>query len=331
MAKYQFGMNEETAAKIESVIGYRFRNRGLLVQAFTRSSFRNEHPECPDNEVLELFGDSVLSLSVLTYFQQTYAKKTAKGLETDWDEGRISALKNALVNKKQLASRMEQLGLHRYLRLSRGDLASGIDREASVKEDLFESILGAVYVDSDMNFEVAAAVVHRMLDTELLMEQTATRVHISYRNDLQEWCQHKKRKLQAPVYTELQLADDDFRSTVCITELDLSATGSGKNTKYAREDAAKKLLEKLAQYPEDAFLAAPVVAENYVGKLQEAVQRAGDPSTSVIYADHADEILSDGNHRFTVSCTYRERQTLGVGASKREAKQAAAREMLESV
>ncbi len=331
MAKHQFGMNEEIMAQIESTIGYRFRNRGLLVQAFTRSSFRNEHPEYPDNEVLELFGDSVLSLSVLTYFQRTYAKKTLKGLETDWDEGRISALKNALVNKKQLASRMERLGLHRYLLLSRGDVASGVIHEASVKEDLFESILGAVYVDSDMNFEATAAVVHRMLDTEQLMEETAARVHISYRNDLQEWCQHKKRKLQAPVYTETQLSDNDFRSTVCISELNLSATGSGKNTKYAREDAARKLLEKIEQYPDDAFFATPVVVENYIGKLQEAVQRAGDPSTSVVYADHADEILSDGNHRFTVSCTYRSRQTLGVGASKKEAKQAAAREMLESV
>ena len=47
MAKYQIGMNEETVAQIESTIRYRFRNRGLLVQAFTRSSFRNEHPEYP--------------------------------------------------------------------------------------------------------------------------------------------------------------------------------------------------------------------------------------------------------------------------------------------
>ena len=331
MAKYQIGMNEETVAQIESTIGYRFRNRGLLVQAFTRSSFRNEHPEYPDNEVLELFGDSVLSLSVLTYFQRTYAKKTAKGLETDWDEGRISALKNALVNKKQLAASMEKLGLHRHLLLSRGDVASGVIHEASIKEDLFESILGAVYVDSDMNFEVTAAVVHRMLDTELLMEETAARVHISYRNDLQEWCQHKKRKLQAPVYTEIQLSDNDFRSTVCISELNLSATGSGKNTKYAREDAAKKLLAQIAQYPDDAFFAAPTAVENHVGRLQEAVQKAGDPSSFVVYSDHSDEILSDGNHRFTVSCAYRSHCTYGSGASKKEAKQAAAREMLGMV
>ena len=324
----KFGLSEEKIARIEETIGYRFRNRGLLVQAFTRSSFRNEHPQYPDNEVLELFGDSVLSLSVLTYFKHTYAKNTPQGLETDWDEGRLSALKNALVNKRRLAARMEQLGLHQYLLMSRGDAASGIINEASVKEDLFESILGAVYVDSDMNFEIAASVVRHMLDIGQLVEQSAERVHISCRNDLQEWCQHKKRKLQAPVYTEIQHADDDFSSIVCIAEFDLRATGRGKNTKYAREDAAKKMLDLIAQYPEAKFYSAPVVVENYVGKLQEAVQKQGNTAVSVVYADHSDEILSNGDHRFTVSCSYLSHKTLGVGASKKEAKQAAAREML---
>ena len=96
--------------QIEACIGYNFESKGLLRQAFTRSSYRNEHPWELDNEVLELMGDSVLSLSVLTYFKETYAKNTEKGLATDWDEGRLSALKNALVNKRQLASLMEQLG-----------------------------------------------------------------------------------------------------------------------------------------------------------------------------------------------------------------------------
>ena len=331
MAKYRMGLDEKAIGEIENVIGYRFQNKGLLIQAFTRSSFRNEHPEYPDNEVLELMGDSVLSLSVLTYFKNTYAKNTPKGLLTDWDEGKLSALKNALVNKKQLAARMEQLGLQKYLLLSRGDIASGITQEASVKEDLFESILGAVYVDAEMNFERASAVVRQMLDIGMLVEQSAQRVHISYRNDLQEWCQHKKRKFQAPVYTEKQLADDDFRSTVSVSEIGMSATGSGKNMKYAREEAAKLLLQKLSEYSEDAFFSATVQTENHVGKLQELVQKAGHTSADIAYADTKDEILSDGNHRFTVTCTYLDRQTHGTGNSKKEAKQNAAQMMLKHV
>ena len=327
MKKHDNGMDEKSVQEIEDVIGYRFRNKGLLIQAFTRSSYRNEHPDFPDNEVLELIGDSVLSLSVLTYFKHTYAKNTPKGLVTDWDEGKLSALKNALVNKRQLAERMECLGLHRYLLLSRGDAASDIAREASVKEDLFESILGAVYVDADMNFDTASAVVRQMLDIGMLVEQSAQKVHLSFRNDLQEWCQHKKRKFQTPVYVEQQFADDDFCSTVSIPEIGLSATGKGKNTKYARENAAKSMLDLLASYPDDAFFAAPVSVENYVGKLQEVLQKFGS-SFAPIYADEHDEILPDGNHRFTVSCTVQKLRALGVGSSKKEAKQNAAREML---
>ena len=92
--------------QIEACIGYTFQNKGLLRQAFTRSSYRNEHPWEPDNEVLELIGDSVLSLSVLTYFKETYARNTEKGLLTDWDEGRLSALKNAL----DLGNKILQMG-----------------------------------------------------------------------------------------------------------------------------------------------------------------------------------------------------------------------------
>ncbi len=316
---------------IEACIGYTFQNKGLLRQAFTRSSYRNEHPWEPDNEVLELIGDSVLSLSVLTYFKETYAKNTEKGLLTDWDEGRLSALKNALVNKRQLAARMDQLGLHRYLLLGRGDLASEIWREASVKEDLFESILGAVYVDSGMNFEVASGTVRRMLDIRQLVEQSSERVHLSYRNDLQEWCQHKKRRFATPTYIEEQSADDAFRSTVSIPEIGLSAEGRGKNVKAAREDAAKALLCTLSAYPEEAFYVPEVAAENFVGRLQEAVQRAKGNPSSIRYEDAGEEILPDGTHRFTISCCYANLTSHGSGSSKKDAKQNAAREMLGKI
>ena len=327
----QMDFDAAAIAEIEACIGYTFGSKGLLRQAFTRSSYRNEHPGELDNEVLELIGDSVLSLSVLTYFKETYAKNTPKGLSTDWDEGRLSALKNALVNKRQLASRMEQLGLHRYLLLGRGDIASEIWREDSVKEDLFESILGAVYVDSGMNFEVASATVRRMLDIRQLVEQSSAKVHLSYRNDLQEWCQHKKRRFSTPEYSEEQSADDDFLSTVSIPEINLSAKGRGKNVKAARECAAKELLCLLASYPEDAFWVPEVTAENFVGLLQEAVHRAKGDLSSIRYQVVGDEIFPDGSHQFTVACCYAALSSRGVGSSKKEAKQAAAREMLENI
>jgi len=323
--------NGSAIAEIEACIGYTFENKGLLRQAFTRSSYRNEHPRELDNEVLELIGDSVLSLSVLTYFRETYAEETPKGLATDWDEGRLSALKNALVNKRQLASRMERLGLQRFLLLGKGDRASEIWEEDSVKEDLFEGILGAVYVDSDKNFDMAYATVRRMLDIRQLVEQSASRVHLSYRNDLQEWCQHKKRRFATPTYCEEQTNDDEFVSTVQIPEIRLSAEGKGKNVKAARECAAKNLLADLSKYPEDAFYAPTVVIENFVGRLQEAVHRGKGDLSSIRYRTVDEETLPDGSFRFVVECNYAGTCVRGCGTSKKEAKQNAAREMLGKI
>lgn len=329
MENYNQIFDGMTVQKIEDTIGYRFENRGLLVQAFTRSSFHNEHPAYPDNEVLELIGDSVLSLSVLTYFKNTYTKLGERGLLTDWNEGKLSALKNDLVNKKQLAARMKQMGLHRYLLLSRGDAASGICEEDSVQEDLFESILGAVYVDSGMRFEVAFDVAQTMLDMRLLVEKSAEKVHISCRNDLQEWCEDKKRKFKKPEYQVQQFADDDFLTTVRIPEIGLEAQGRGKNTKYACESAAKALLERLEKYGEDAFFADEVKQENFVGRLQEKLQALGDGSVAAYDLDAADELLANGEHLFTVSCQCLGRCTYGKGSSKKAAKQKAAEEMLK--
>ncbi len=331
MKNEQMKFDGEAIGEIETCIGYTFRNKGLLRQAFTRSSYRNEHSQELDNEVLELIGDSVLSLSVLTYFGETYAANTPKGLATDWDEGRLSALKNALVNKRQLAARMEQLGLHRFLLLGRGDLASEIWQEDSVKEDLFESILGAVYVDSGKNFEVASETVRRMLDIRQLVEQSSARVHLSYRNDLQEWCQHKKRRFATPAYREEQSSDDDFLSTVEIPEIGLSAEGRGKNVKAARECAARNLLQTLATYPNDAFYAPAVTVENFVGRLQEAVHRAKGDLSDIRYEDASEEILPDGSRRFTVECRYAGKCACGSGSSKKEAKQNAACRMLDRI
>ena len=154
---------------------------------------------------------------------------------------------------------------------------------------------------------------------------------MSYRNDLQEWCQHKKRRFATPTYQEEQSADDDFLSTVSIPEIHLSAQGRGKNVKSARESAAKALLRTLSAYPEEAFYVPEVAVENFIGRLQEAVQRAKGDVSAIRYEDAGEEILPDGSHRFAVACRYANLTARGSGASKKEAKQNAARDMLGTI
>ena len=323
-------LSQKQINQIEETVGYHFQNKGLLTQAFTRSSYSNEHRGEPNNEVLELIGDSVLSLTVLTYFKNTYGRVTDRGLLTDWNEGKLSELKHALVRKSQLADCMDRLGLVEHLRMSRGDYAVGIASEASVKEDLFESIVGAVYLDSGEDFSRAAEVVRHMLDIDALVHTGSQKTHLSYQNDLQEWCQSKKRRLDLPRYTERQISESCFSVTVEIPQINRSAVGEGKNIKAAKELAAKTLLDELNKLPKDAYYEqAGLPAVNSVGLLQEAAQRKGAELPT--YRDGSDEILPDNTHRFSVICTFGEIETEGFGASKKEAKREAAKAMLERI
>ena len=86
---------EKNIKEIEKKIHYTFKDKGLLMQAFTRSSFCNEHKsrvgdEYISNEVLEFFGDSILSATIITSLIKTKAVRYSKGLKTELAEGDFS-------------------------------------------------------------------------------------------------------------------------------------------------------------------------------------------------------------------------------------------------
>lgn len=163
---------------IENRIGYNFKNRDLLLQAFVRRSFSAENGGA-DNEVLEFIGDKVLELSVVRYLLSQYGYMAEEcddfnpqdawnEFYCDEDEGQLTDLKRQLVEKKMLAHRMDELDLAQYLILGKGDQKKHVQEEASVKEDLFEAILGAVALDCNWDLDTLDEVVSVMLCPELL-------------------------------------------------------------------------------------------------------------------------------------------------------------------
>jgi len=235
---------------IEAVIGYRFRDRSLITQAFTRTSFCNEANQRGEkyqsNEVLEFIGDGVLSVSIITLLMRENAERYPHGIRTKLNEGDFSNIKSKLSDKTNLSRCISSLGLAKYLRLGEGDKKLGIEQEPSVMEDLFESIIGAVYLDCFMDIETVMRVVSRMLDVSQYAVKSAPIQ--SSKNALQEFCADKKRRLPPPVYKTLGEEGPDHKKIyergVYVGDR-LIASAKGKNLKLADSAAAELALNVL--------------------------------------------------------------------------------------
>ena len=234
---------------IEKSVGYTFKDKSLITQAFTRTSFCNEagaHNAYQSNEVLEFIGDSVLSTVIVTKLISDMGERYSHGIKTDLNEGDFSNIKANLSNKKNLSESMKALGLQKYLIMGEGDSKLGIKDEPSVMEDLFESIIGAVYLDCGMDIPTVMSVVARMLDISGYAAGAAA--SRSAKNALQEWCAAKARKLPVPRYETLSEDGPDHKKSyvrACYIGDELVGRGIGKNFKIADAAAASEALEFL--------------------------------------------------------------------------------------
>ncbi len=243
-------MKKFNCAEIEKIIGYEFKNKALLRQAFTRESYCNElravGVELQSNEVLEFCGDSVLGASVITILMEKYSSFSEGGMKSTLREGNFSNIKSRLSDKRMLSERIYELGLYEYLLLNRGDVKMNIATQPSVMEDLFESIVGAVYFDSGKDMALIISLINRMLDVEKYLEKNNVQALKSSKNLLQEWCQEKK--LDRPTYTVIDEIGPEHEKTytvLCEIEGKGYAKGVGKNKKAAESDAAEKTLSLL--------------------------------------------------------------------------------------
>ena len=110
-------MFPEAIDKLEAAIGYTFKNKKILIEALTHSSYANElkaskKVTVPCNERLEFLGDSVLSIIVSEYLYSSYS---------DFPEGELTKIRAAIVQSSALAGYAADIGLGNYLYLGRGE------------------------------------------------------------------------------------------------------------------------------------------------------------------------------------------------------------------
>ncbi len=241
---------------IQEVIGYRFHDPALLRQAFTRESYCNEarqrgDNEIQSNEVLEFCGDSVLSCAIVSILMETCAVRTDKGMLTRLHEGNFSVIKSNLTNKTMLGRKMAETDLAPLLLVGYGDRQKKIWEEPSVREDLFESIIGAVWFDCGQRIETIIAIVRELLDTDEYLKTHAI-APASPKNALQEWCETKKRRGTQFSYETLGVRGPEenttytVRCTVILRNGErITAEGEGRSTKRAETEAAAAILPLL--------------------------------------------------------------------------------------
>jgi ribonuclease-3 len=221
---------DDPASRLEARLGYRFRRRELLDLALTHRSFANERGVAGNYERLEFLGDSVLGLLAAEWLFQEHPEEP---------EGRLSALKSALVSGPALARRAAELGVGPALRLGIGEDRSGGRDKSSLLADALEAILGALFLDGGLEAVRAAAepmLVHSLSEMEEIADA---------KTRLQE--QAQARGLGLPVYRLLaeEGPDHEKRFTAECVLGTLVGHGEGSTKKRAEQRAAAVVAAEL--------------------------------------------------------------------------------------
>lgn len=218
----------------EQILGHTFHNRSLLHQALTHRSYLNEsrRTDQHDYQRLEFLGDAVLGLLLADLLLQHFPLL---------QEGDLSRMRASLVDQPALASLAAEAGLSSLIHLGKGAEREGGRSNPSILADVFEALLGAIYLDA--GFHAVQAVV-TALYTPLLNQRAATR---SSCNDCKSELQERlaARKQSAPVYTVIdQQGPDHDRQFAVMVAVDGEplGTGYGRSKKAAQQAAAEAAL-----------------------------------------------------------------------------------------
>ncbi|VAW87188.1 Ribonuclease III [hydrothermal vent metagenome] len=214
-----------------SQLGYQFQQIKHLEQALTHRSLGRTN-----NERLEYLGDAILGFVIASEVYSRFPQAS---------EGELSRMRSQLVKGQTLAEVARSLGLGDYLRLGTGELKSGGHRRDSILAGALEAILGAVYIDSEIESTTNLIVnlFRPRLDT--LTPETAQK---DPKTTLQEYLQ--ARKLSLPAYTMVTVEgaehEQKFKVNCSIDELEIAADGVGINRRNAEQHAADEVLKKIS-------------------------------------------------------------------------------------
>jgi ribonuclease-3 len=211
-------------------LGYQFEDPERLLLALTHRSHGGQN-----NERLEFLGDSIVNMVIAEYLYRHFEKAR---------EGQLSRLRARMVKGVTLAEIGREFELGNYLRLGPGELKSGGFRRESILADAVESVIGAIYLDSDFHtcreqilrwFEVRL----KKLDLQDTQKDPKTR--------LQEYLQ--SRQFPLPLYEVISVDGEahaqTFNISCALPSLDRKTSGIGSSRRIAEQEAARNALKQM--------------------------------------------------------------------------------------
>ncbi|MCX5726018.1 MAG: ribonuclease III [Candidatus Saganbacteria bacterium] len=229
---------EKELLELEKKIGITFLNKALLNQSLTHSSYAHQQrkKEVLDNERLEFLGDAILKLVASEYLYNKYPEKA---------EGDLTKIRSTVISDETLAGVGQKLKLGEYLLLSQNEKRTGGTKRRSNVANVFEALIGAVYLDAGLG-KVRDMILDLLKED---IEKTSKAGFISdYKSALQEFVQKKTWGL--PQYQVIKESGPKHKRTFFI-EVNIMGKayghGKGMSKKEAEQEAAKGALGKLGK------------------------------------------------------------------------------------
>lgn len=199
----------------------------LLGRALTHRSYAYENGGLPTNERLEFLGDSVLGLVVTDALFHRHPELS---------EGQLAKLRAAVVNMRALADVGRALDLGRYVRLGRGEEATGGRDKSSILADTVEALIGAVYLDSGL--DAASTLVHNLVD-DLIVASATLGAGLDWKTSLQELT--SQAMLGVPEYHVSETGPDHEKlfTAAAVVAGRVQGVGQGRSKKEAEAQAAQ--------------------------------------------------------------------------------------------
>ena len=206
---------------LEKSINYEFKDIDLLKLALTHKSFDNKS----NNERWEYLGDSILNSSISKYLYLKFPNQR---------EGLLTRMRSFIVKGETLTKKANELKLNQYIEISKGTANLSDHRKFSILEGSIESIIGAVFLDSD--WDNVDNFILKLFANELSIIEANQEFRDS-KTELQELLQSKK--LKRPIYLTME-SDSGFDCKLELQEGLFEASGNSK--RQAEIAAAKEAL-----------------------------------------------------------------------------------------